>query len=108
MLLIDGTGQHRRFRQLFGDEREDYGAALERHHAQGPPADWSLRHVSAYASSHPWEDWAETWAHYLHMVDALDTAAVHRIEPRAGRFSVRQRVAAAPVRRLSHARASTR
>ena len=42
--------------------------------------------MSAYASSHPWEDWAETWAHYLHMIDALDTAAVHRIEPRPGRF----------------------
>lgn len=86
MLLIDVTREIDRFRALFGDEREHYGAALERHHAQGPPADWSLRHVSAYASSHPWEDWAETWAHYLHMVDALDTAAVHRIEPRAGRF----------------------
>ena len=86
MLLIDGTGNLDRYRQLFGDERENYGAALDRHHSQGPPADWSLRHVSAYASSHPWEDWAETWAHYLHMIDTLDTAAVHRIEPRAGRF----------------------
>src|SRR5262249_26142048 len=73
-----------RFRKLFGDERESYGAALERHHSQGPPADWPLRHVSAYASAHPWEDWAETWAHYLHMIDALDTAAGHRIEPRPG------------------------
>ena len=25
--------------------------------------------------AHPWEDWAETWAHYLHMVDTLETAA---------------------------------
>jgi hypothetical protein len=88
MLLIEGTYDIHRFRQLFGDERENYGVALDRHHAQGPPTDWDLRHVSAYASSHPWEDWAETWAHYLHMVDALDTAAVHRIEPRPGRFSV--------------------
>jgi hypothetical protein len=40
----------------------------------GPPADWSLRHVSSYAGAHPWEDWAETWAHYLHMVDTVDTA----------------------------------
>ncbi len=86
MLLIDGTRNLDRYRQLFGDERENYGAALDRHHSQGPPADWSLRHVSAYASSHPWEDWAETWAHYLHMIDTLDTAAVHRIEPRPGRF----------------------
>jgi len=86
MLLVDGTNSIDRYRQLFGDEREDYNAALERHHQSGPPADWSLRHVSAYASSHPWEDWAETWAHYLHMVDALDTAAVHKIEPGSGRF----------------------
>jgi hypothetical protein len=61
-------------RALFGDERQDYAAALQRHYAQGAPADWGLRFVSAYASSHPWEDWAETWAHYLHLVDTLDTA----------------------------------
>ncbi|MEI9900853.1 MAG: putative zinc-binding peptidase [Hyphomicrobium sp.] len=87
MLLIDGTRNIDRFRGLFGDERENYGAALDRHHSQGPPADWALRYVSAYASSHPWEDWAETWAHYLHMIDALDTAAVHRSEPRSGGFA---------------------
>jgi hypothetical protein len=63
------------FRGLFGDERADYGASLRTHYEQGPPADWQSRFVSAYASSHPWEDWAETWAHYLHMVDALETAA---------------------------------
>lgn len=62
------------FRALFGDEREDYAAALQRHYAQGAPADWGQRFVSAYASSHPWEDWAETWAHYLHLTDTLDTA----------------------------------
>ena len=62
------------FRALFGDDRQDYAVALERHYAQGAPADWGVRFVSAYASSHPWEDWAETWAHYLHMVDTLDTA----------------------------------
>jgi hypothetical protein len=84
MLLVDGTDNLAAFREMFGDERVDYNAALERHHAQGPPPDWSLRHVSAYASSHPWEDWAETWAHYLHMVDTLDTAAVHKVVPRPG------------------------
>jgi hypothetical protein len=85
MLLVEGPDNLDQFRQLFGDERENYSAALDRHHASGPPPDWALRHVSAYASSHPWEDWAETWAHYLHMVDALDTAAVNKIEPRATR-----------------------
>jgi len=63
------------FRGLFGDEREDYAAALKRHYDFGPQPDWQSRHVSAYASTHPWEDWAETWAHYLHMTDALETAA---------------------------------
>ncbi|MEO6662856.1 MAG: putative zinc-binding metallopeptidase, partial [Rubrivivax sp.] len=62
------------FRETFGDERQDYGAALALHYGQGAPADWGQRFVSAYASSHPWEDWAETWAHYLHLVDTLDTA----------------------------------
>ncbi|WP_338414336.1 putative zinc-binding metallopeptidase [uncultured Sphaerotilus sp.] len=71
--LVAGTGWLPAFRQTFGDERADYRAALERNYRLGPPPDWANWHVSAYASCHPWEDWAETWAHYLHMVDALDT-----------------------------------
>lgn len=63
------------FRELFGDEQADYAQALERHYRQGPAADWQTRCVSAYASVHPWEDWAESWAHYLHMVDSMETAA---------------------------------
>jgi hypothetical protein len=63
------------FRSAFGDEREDYAAALQRHYAQGAPSDWPERFVTAYASAHPWEDFAETWAHYFHMVDTLETAA---------------------------------
>lgn len=31
--------------------------------------------ISAYAASYPWEDWAETSAHYLLMFDALETAS---------------------------------
>ena len=62
------------FRALFGDERADYAAALKANYVNGPPADWADRHISAYASTHPWEDWAETWAHYLHVVDSLGTA----------------------------------
>lgn len=64
------------FRQVFGDERADYGQALTNHYQNGPPANWQLNFVSAYASCHPWEDWAETWAHYLHMSDALQTAMI--------------------------------
>ena len=62
------------FRQLFGDERASYADAVKRNYEQGPPADWATSHVSSYATMHPWEDWAETWAHYLHMVDSLGTA----------------------------------
>lgn len=62
------------FRTIFGDERPDYGEALKQHYASGPPPDWPEHFVTAYASSHPWEDFAETWAHYFHMVDTLETA----------------------------------
>lgn len=62
------------FRKVFGDERADYAQALDRHHKQGAPANWSSQFISPYASSHPWEDWAETFAHYLHMEEALNTA----------------------------------
>ena len=72
--LVQGTAWEAPCRVLFGDDREDYAAALQRHYENGAPVDWKDRHVSAYASAHPFEDWAETWAHYLHMVDALDTA----------------------------------
>ena len=62
-----------RFRARFGDERTDYAQALAAHYAGGPPPDWQTSHISAYATMHPWEDWAETWAHYLHIVDTLET-----------------------------------
>jgi hypothetical protein len=74
--LIADTPHLEAFRQIFGDERQDYGAALDAYYASGAPADWSERFISAYASSHPWEDFAETWAHYFHMVDTLETAHV--------------------------------
>lgn len=62
------------FRELFGDERSSYAEALKRNYEQGPPANWRDRYITSYASTHPWEDWAETWAHYLHVVDSLQTA----------------------------------
>ena len=73
--LIAGTARLGEFRYLFGDERQDYEAALSRHYEQGAQPVWSSYYVSSYCSAHPWEDWAETWAHYLHMVDTLDTAS---------------------------------
>lgn len=63
-----------RFRQIFGDERDDYASSLHRYYDSGSQRQWPAEFISAYASSHPWEDWAETWAHYLHIVDALETA----------------------------------
>jgi hypothetical protein len=74
--LIANSQHLEEFRRIFGDERRDYAAALDSYYASGAPADWSERFISAYASSHPWEDFAETWAHYFHMTDTLETAHV--------------------------------
>jgi hypothetical protein len=72
--LVRDTAWIDEYRQTFGDERADYGDALNQHYSH-PSAHWQLNFISSYASSHPWEDWAECWAHYLHMVDGLETAA---------------------------------
>lgn len=78
--LVLRSGEVETFRAMFGDERADYAEALRAYYARTPlqPADWQASHVSAYATAHPWEDWAETWAHYLHMVDLLETAASYQ------------------------------
>lgn len=67
------------FREVFGDERLDYRTALEQHYEFGPPEDWRDEFISAYAASHPAEDWAECWGHYLHIYDALDTAWAQKL-----------------------------
>lgn len=84
--LVQNTKFYALFRKTFGDETKDYSKALEAYYANGAPADWRMHHISAYASSHPHEDWAETFAHYLHMIDTLETAYAFglRISPRAG------------------------
>jgi hypothetical protein len=74
-ILVERTPELERARSLFGDDRLAYEAELQRHYEQGPPPDWDDRYVSAYATMHPWEDWAETFAHYLHIRDTLETAA---------------------------------
>jgi len=79
-LLTADPVRLQRTRTLLGDERADYQAALERHYAQGPPEDWNQRFVSAYATMHPAEDWAETFAHVLHIRDALQTAAAYGLK----------------------------
>ena len=72
--LVSSTSWLDGYRMLFGDESQDYLASLQTNYEQGPRPDWALHYVSAYASVHPWEDWAECWAHYLHMRDTVDTA----------------------------------
>ncbi|MGE4374073.1 MAG: putative zinc-binding metallopeptidase [Xanthobacter sp.] len=81
--LVRDGGQLESFRAVFGDEREDYAAALDRHYQQGAPAGWQNSFVSSYATMHPLEDWAETWAHYLHILDTLEMAEAFgiRIDP---------------------------
>ncbi|MDB5360886.1 MAG: hypothetical protein JWO51_2183 [Rhodospirillales bacterium] len=83
-VLVRDGGRLDTCRALFGDDREDYAEALKRHYEQGAPPDWREHFVSAYASAHPWEDFAETWAHYLHIVDTLEMGAAFglRIGPR--------------------------
>jgi hypothetical protein len=79
--LIAEGGRVDAFRKVFGDESVDYQQALQDHYARGGTLPgWQARFVSEYASAHPWEDWAETWAHYLHMVDLLETAASYNMK----------------------------
>jgi hypothetical protein len=73
--LIRDSARLEEFRRLFGDERADYAEALRHHYRAGARENWQDTHISAYAASHPWEDWAETSAHFLHMSDALETAS---------------------------------
>ena len=75
------------FRALFGDDELDYGEALKRHYDEGAPPGWQDSFISMYATTHPWEDFAETWAHYLHIVDTLETAGAFgmKVKPRAAR-----------------------
>ena len=84
--LVQGSKSYPLFRKTFGDEAKDYNKALQDHYGKGAPTDWQARHISAYASAHPHEDWAETFAHYLHMIDTLETGYAFglRIRPRAG------------------------
>ncbi len=74
-LIRDDPARLESFRSAFGDERASYADAMKRYYDTGAPGDWQNRFISAYATMHPWEDWAETWAHYLHMIDTLETAA---------------------------------
>ena len=82
-VLIRDGGRLEACRSVFGDDTQNYQAALRTHYQAGPPADWQEHYVSQYASTHPWEDWAETWAHYLHIIDTLEMASAFgiRVKP---------------------------
>ena len=85
--LVDPSGPDaQRFRELFGDPTTDYQAALDRHYHEGAPPGWEDNYVSSYATMHPAEDWAETFAHYLHIRDTVDTAAAFGFAPSAATF----------------------
>ncbi|KEO72988.1 zinc-binding metallopeptidase family protein [Anditalea andensis] len=73
-LLISGSEFLGEFRELYGDEGYSYQEALDRYYNNGAPEDWREHYISAYATMHPWESWAETWAHYMHITDTLETA----------------------------------
>lgn len=77
------------FRRLFGEPDADYRSAVEQHYSQGAPAGWQDRHVSSYATMHAAEDWAETFAHYLHIRSTLDTAAAYGLAPATATYQRR-------------------
>lgn len=84
LLYKNNAAAKAEFRDVFGDERADYAIALNNYYAAGPPAGWNNGFISPYATAHPWEDWAETWAHYLHLMDTLETAFAFGIEIHPG------------------------
>lgn len=83
-ILIAGQPAQQRCRQLFGDESVDYGQALQNYYNLGPPSGWPQTHISAYSTSHPWEDFAETFAHYLHIIDTVEMASAFGVRAQAG------------------------
>lgn len=97
--LVRGSQQLTEYRALFGNEELDYAEAVKRHY-ENPRQDWAQEYVSAYATMHPWEDWAETWSHYLHMVDTLETAQSYglAIKPQAVGGATAEAVSAGRVR----------
>jgi len=72
-----GDANRDRVREVFGDESADYQAAIDRHYAEGPPEGWEERYISAYATMHPFEDFAETFAHVMHISETVHTARAY-------------------------------
>lgn len=83
LLVLPSAKWLPKVRQVFGDDQLSYQDAVTSHYEKGAPADWNQNFISAYATMHPWEDWAETWTHYLHMVDTLETAESYELAVRS-------------------------
>jgi hypothetical protein len=98
LLVKNDENRIAEFRSVFGNEEMNYNEALQTYYKNGTPLNWQNDFVSAYATAHPWEDWAETWAHYLHVMDTLETAysfglrispvAVSRVEMMVAEFGL--------------------
>ncbi|MGB5444897.1 MAG: putative zinc-binding metallopeptidase [Psychromonas sp.] len=87
-LIANSPEKHALCKQYFGDDELDYQKALDRHYKTGAPEDWRESFISQYATMHPYEDWAETWAHYMHIIDTLETAQNFSISGSALRDAV--------------------
>lgn len=73
-LIAISPEKHALCKKYFGDDETDYQQAMDRYYEKGVPKDWHKNYISEYATMHPYEDWAETWAHYMHIIDTLETA----------------------------------
>ena len=82
-LLIAGTPRLKRFAKAFGGAGQD--RMLQTPHAprspQGPPRG----QIRAYSTAHPRESFAESFAHYCHITDAVEVAAAFGVQSRPGR-----------------------
>ena len=85
VLVFGDAERTREARELFGDDTKDYQAEIDRHYSEGPPEDWNERFISKYATMHPYEDFAESFAHYLHIWDTLETAREFGLVPTTNR-----------------------
>jgi len=85
--LIGDSVNYQEFRRLFGDDEQDYRVALDDYYVKGPQDDWQEHYISAYASMHPLEDWAETWSHYMLMRETIETAFNMQILPKLTAYS---------------------
>jgi hypothetical protein len=73
--VASDPARHAEFRAVFGDETVDYAAALDAYYARPEDESWPDEYVSPYATAHPWEDFAESWAQVMHLHDVVTTGA---------------------------------